>query len=242
VPNRGLVAAGLREQGHKRPRSRQRYKYPTIASVHSSTAGEARRAPEPRERLDPGLDRNHLRSRPWRRRVGVGAGRDASERGGRHRERDPGAPPVTRGYLDTSGAQFRNVQTGERILVYSLQRWRGAPEFDSATGDLSGWDHRGRYRVELCAANSRPAVMPLELVGLAAKATCFGSGWADPTRRRSDGEAFRRIVAALRRHCGIWPLIGGGCRSAKGASTPDFGLSHAVMTGSIPVLRTTFCR
>lgn len=64
--------------------------------------------------------------------------------------------PLTVEDLDAPGAQFRNIVTGEGILMYSLQRWRGTPAVDTSTGELSDWDHRGRYIVELCAANGRP--------------------------------------------------------------------------------------
>jgi hypothetical protein len=120
----------------------------------------------------------------------------------------PVPAPLTDADLDTSGAQFRNADTGERILVYSLQRWRGTPEFAADTGEHTDWDHRGHYSVELRAANGRRRAMPPEMLGLTVDATCFGSGWEEPGRRQSDGAAFRRIVAAVRRRYGVWPQIG----------------------------------
>ncbi len=211
----GLLAAGLREQGHS-DRA-----IGAALQISRNRVGELIAA-APWVKLGAHTDTDNDWIVDWIEdiysRAATAAGstwvQDGPQLSGQVVEENRIAvpPPLSVADLDTSGAQFRNVDTGERILVYSLQRWRGMPQFDSATGDLSAWDHRGYYSVELCAAGGHRAAMPLELLALTSDALCFGSGWLEPARRQSEGAAFRRIVVALRRHYGIWPQIGSRVR------------------------------
>lgn len=109
--------------------------------------------------------------------------------------------------LDTDAAEFENPDTGEQIIVYSLERHYGSPLFD-AHGRREDGDGRGHYRIEVCSPNGSREALPLEILGISPNAITFGSGWPSPEQRRVDGDAFRNAVAAVRAHYGIWPQQG----------------------------------
>ncbi|OOK65201.1 hypothetical protein BZL29_7835 [Mycobacterium kansasii] len=119
--------------------------------------------------------------------------------------------PIPRSYyapaaLDSYGAQFDNQHTGERILVYSLERYNGQPLFD-AEGRYVKNDNRGEYCIDFCASTGARQPLPLEILGLTPADVRFGSGWPDPpTNSDDDTDVFRKVTSAVRRHYGIWPL------------------------------------
>ncbi len=108
------------------------------------------------------------------------------------------------GGLDTAAAQFDNLDTGERILVYSLERHHGQILFDSEMR-LAGYDFKGHYRIDLCSPAGTRQPYPLEILGITCSDLRFGKKWSVEERRHDD-DAFRTAVAAVRRHYGIWPL------------------------------------
>lgn len=109
--------------------------------------------------------------------------------------------------LDTDAAEFENPDTGERIIVYSLERHYGSPLFN-VHGGREDSDGRGYYRIEVCSPNGSREALPLEILGISANAITFGSGWPTPGQRRVEGDAFRNAVAAVRSYYGIWPQQG----------------------------------
>ena len=74
----------------------------------------------------------------------------------------PFRPNEERG-LDTIAAQFDNLDTGERILVYSLERHHGQVLFD-AEMRLAGYDFMGYYRIDLCSPAGDRQSYPLEVL------------------------------------------------------------------------------
>ncbi|WP_100514278.1 hypothetical protein [Mycobacteroides abscessus] len=112
--------------------------------------------------------------------------------------------PLRASMLDTPAAQFINSETAERILVYSLQRWKGSPHIAADSAQYE-WDNRGQYLVEITAHGHGRQPLPVSVLGIAPAQTYFGDGWQDPEHNRSDSEAFEYITAQLRRHYGIWP-------------------------------------
>ncbi|MCP3811009.1 hypothetical protein NLX62_01435 [Mycobacteriaceae bacterium Msp059] len=109
------------------------------------------------------------------------------------------------GSLEPEAAEFDNCVTGERIVVYTLERHHGKMLFDSEHRRV-GYDYRGEYRIELCSASGARHPLPLELLGITSSELRFGDKWADPEERRLSDDAFRNAVAAVRKHYGIWPL------------------------------------
>lgn len=121
--------------------------------------------------------------------------------------------PVPRTYrhepggLDTDAAQFDNRESGERILVYSLERHHGKVLFDDEMQATGQRDHRGEYRIELLSpASGARQQLPLELLDVPASDLRFGQGWPERAERNDPDDAFRNAIAAVRRHFGIWPL------------------------------------
>lgn len=113
--------------------------------------------------------------------------------------------------LDTPAAQFDNLDTGERILVYSLERHHGQILFDSEMR-LAGYDFKGHYRIDLCSAAGTRQPYPLEILGITTSDLRFGKKWP-PEERRHDDDAFRTALGAVRRHYGIWPRAATGDNS-----------------------------
>lgn len=117
-------------------------------------------------------------------------------------------PPegVTDLRMDTFGAQFQNTETGELILVYSFQRWKGQPipSHLRDAKDVDGWDQKGRYEVEICSPSGNRQPLPLEILGLADSDPYFGKGWTTPERCKSDDKAYELVTGAIRAHYGIW--------------------------------------
>lgn len=105
--------------------------------------------------------------------------------------------------LDTAAAQFDNLDTGERILVYSLERHHGKILVDSDMR-FAGYDFKGQYRIDICSAAGTRQPYPLEILGISSSDLRFGKNWPDQERRHDDA-AFRIAVAAVRRHYGVWP-------------------------------------
>ena len=98
------------------------------------------------------------------------------------------AAPVCRGSCRIDGwrgAQFENTDTGERILVYSPQRWYGTATVNAVTGRRGGAERRRRYLIELCSPTGTRCDMPLEILGLPGDHTYFGTGWPQKSRRRT---------------------------------------------------------
>ena len=79
----------------------------------------------------------------------------------------------------------REHDTGERILVYSLQRWYGTATVNAVTGRRAGADRRRRYLIELCSPTGTRCDMPLEILGLPVDHTYFGTRWPQKSRRRT---------------------------------------------------------
>ena len=112
---------------------------------------------------------------------------------------------IEAGRLDTPAAQFDNTATGERVLVYTLERWNGIRVVNAVTGEIVGTDGRGSYRIELRALNGARCELSPEFVDLDPNSVYFGDRWDDPSRNRSCDEACEAIQAAIRRHYRIWP-------------------------------------
>lgn len=105
--------------------------------------------------------------------------------------------PLTVHALDLPGAEFVNSESGERFLVYSLQRWRGVP-----TDTPGVWSGRGSFNLDfLTPAGERMTVPAHDWLGLDPAATKFTS---EAGNTGSD-EAFDRIVVAFRRRYGALP-------------------------------------
>lgn len=109
------------------------------------------------------------------------------------------------GGLDADAAQLDNLDTGERILVYSLERHDGELLFDSDQR-LYGTDGMGFYRIEFCSPTGELRPILLELLGIRAEDLRFGNKWPDPRQNRHLSDTYRFAMAAVRRHYGIWPL------------------------------------
>ena len=105
--------------------------------------------------------------------------------------------PLTVHALDLPAAEFVNSDSGERFLVYSLQRWKGVP-----TRTPGVWSGRGSFTIDfLTPAGERMTVPAQDWLGLDPAATEFTS---DAGNSGSD-EAFDRIVVAFRRRYGALP-------------------------------------
>ncbi|WP_027502533.1 helix-turn-helix domain-containing protein [Rhodococcus sp. UNC363MFTsu5.1] len=101
------------------------------------------------------------------------------------------------GLADTAAREYLHVTTGQRILVYSQERWKGRP--DEAAED--GWDKRGRYRIERCpgleegrCADSHTPLL-LGEIGLREGDDLFGNGW--PGRRPTAHQVWKLLTAAI---------------------------------------------
>jgi len=92
---------------------------------------------------------------------------------------------------DTFAAEFTNVMTGEKVLVYTVERWNGGP----------GKDGRGRYRsVRVDESGHHLPQSPVDY-GLGADADRFGSGLPAP----SDFSVFDSLVEAIEVRLGVVP-------------------------------------
>jgi hypothetical protein len=95
-------------------------------------------------------------------------------------------------------------------------------------------------------------------MGLSSDELCFGTGWGEPARQRHYKDAFGLVVAAIRRHYGIWPadecrhrqlihrLLGGDlgvCHLAPRYLTPAVrcGVAGRVRLGRRGAARPTPC-
>jgi len=110
-------------------------------------------------------------------------------------------------HLSLSGAQFDNLDTGERILVYTLDRHYGQPLLDANLRRV-GADHRGEYRIDLWSSPGGVHPYPLEILNIQAADLRFGKNWDSPKERRTDEQAYLNAIRAVRRHYGIWPRPG----------------------------------
>lgn len=107
--------------------------------------------------------------------------------------------------LDTPAAQFDNPDTGDRIVVYSLESQQGNPLFDKKKHCV-GYDFKGTYRIDYRPASGDPEPMSLEELGTSETNLRFGSRWPKPTDRRYPDDAFDNALRAIRGHYVIWPL------------------------------------
>ena len=98
-------------------------------------------------------------------------------------------PVATR---DTDGAEFVHQRTGEKLIIYSPQRWNGTPTV--VDGRPTSWDHQGHYRIEFISAAGERGAMAPNLLGLTPEDTHFKTRDA---RRRDDHDALRRAHAIL---------------------------------------------
>lgn len=106
--------------------------------------------------------------------------------------------PLPVATLDTDGAEFVHQRTGEKLIIYSPQRWKGTPTV--VDGRPTSWDHQGHYRIEFISAAGERGAMAPTLLGLTPEDTHFNA------RRRDDHDVtFARIVTALRRAHAILP-------------------------------------
>jgi len=106
--------------------------------------------------------------------------------------------------LDPQGAAFVNLDTGERIIVYTLERHRGQMLFNEER-HLVGTDFKGVYRIDLVSSSGHRQQYPLEILGITEAQLRFGRGWDRPEQRRDDDDAYLAAIEAVRRHYGIWP-------------------------------------
>ncbi|OHT73356.1 hypothetical protein BKG67_04925 [Mycobacteroides chelonae] len=109
------------------------------------------------------------------------------------------------GELDTEAAEFVNRDSGERILVYSLERHHGTVLYDS-DGKFIDYDFKGEYHIDLCSPTGGRQPLPLALLGIDQSDLKFGKGWTDLPRHRVEDDAFANAVGAVRRYYGIWPV------------------------------------
>lgn len=107
--------------------------------------------------------------------------------------------------LDTQAAEFDHQDTGDRILVYSLESQQGNPLFDKKKHCV-GYDFMGTYRIDHCPADGDRQPMSLAQIGIAETDLRFGSRWSKPAERRYSDDAFGNALRAIRRHHSIWPL------------------------------------
>ncbi|WP_241474343.1 hypothetical protein [Mycolicibacterium neoaurum] len=116
---------------------------------------------------------------------------------GRYRIDISTSQPLTVHALDLPAAEFVNSESGERFLVYSLQRWKGVP-----TRTPGVWSGQGSFTLDLLTpAGERMTVPAQDWLGLDPAATEFTS---DAGNSGSD-EAFDRVVVAFRRTYGALP-------------------------------------
>lgn len=107
--------------------------------------------------------------------------------------------------LDTAAAQFDNQDTGDRIVVYSLESQQGNPLLDQKKHCV-GYDFKGKYRIDYRAAGAEPEPMSLEELGIRETSLLFGLRWPKPTERRYPDDAFANALRAIRSRYMIWPL------------------------------------
>jgi len=104
--------------------------------------------------------------------------------------------------LDTEAAEFTHRHSGEKIIVYSLQRWKGTP---TRVGDPLSWDHKGHYVIEFVSGSGERGTVAPSALGLSEDAVHFGKGFNTASRRRRDSDAFETIVESVRRTYRILP-------------------------------------
>ncbi|MFD4182164.1 hypothetical protein [Rhodococcus sp. NPDC058514] len=98
---------------------------------------------------------------------------------------------------DTAAREYQQVTTGQRVLIYSQERWKGRPDPDSE----DGWDRRGRYLIERCPGleegrcAERHTPFPLSELGLRDGDDLFGTGW--PVRRPTAHQVWKLLTAAI---------------------------------------------
>jgi hypothetical protein len=136
---------------------------------------------------------------PWLQTDAVSTSRDVV----RINDIDIGDSPLPVSELNTSGAEFVHQTSGEKIVVYSLQRWKGAPIVHD--GDITDWDRVGHYNVEFVAAAGERRPMNPARFGLTAGALTFVGRISVRPPDQDDNVAFKRIVLALRRTYGAFP-------------------------------------
>ncbi|MBC2644311.1 MULTISPECIES: hypothetical protein [unclassified Rhodococcus (in: high G+C Gram-positive bacteria)] len=95
--------------------------------------------------------------------------------------------------MDTAAAEFTNVVTGEKVLVYSFERWNGGP----------GADGRGTYRILRIDGNGNQILQSPADYGLGENAGRFGGGWSPPAP--GDNSVFEALVSAIQTQLAIVP-------------------------------------
>lgn len=94
---------------------------------------------------------------------------------------------------DTPAAEFTNVVTGEKVLVYSFERWNGGPDKDG----------RGTYRILRIDKDGNQTPQSPVAYGLAQNADRFGGGWSPAAP--GDHSIFETLVAAIQTQLAIVP-------------------------------------
>jgi hypothetical protein len=130
---------------------------------------------------------------------------------------DTGSWPLAVRALDTPGAEFAHQNSGQQIVVYSLQGRDGTPTI--VNDAIASWDYWGHYNVEFVARAGTRSLLDLSSFGLIRSAQtfrrrnsreelmqrAFPSASGGPTAGRDAAESFANIIAAIRRMCGPLP-------------------------------------
>lgn len=107
--------------------------------------------------------------------------------------------------LDTSGAEYVNVRTGEKWLIVSHQRWNGVPAqcVSGASGTLVRYQDRpgGEYELWYVGPSGVPVRHRMkDTIGLCDSLANFSANG-----QRGDGQAFDAVDTALKLSLGVLP-------------------------------------
>lgn len=199
----GLSAVSLRQQGYTDPFIANRLKVDPARLAAAARQVGVLIAPED-ELLRVEVERrwDHARRElPWYQDDRVVYSRDAV----RLYDIDATASrPLSVEALDLPAAEFVNNRTGERLIVYSLQRWKGLPDPRSQPG-APVWSRRGRFNLQcVTPAGERMGVSVEDWLDLPAGSAVFSADGEQPHTSGSD-DVFDRIGVALRRKYGALP-------------------------------------
>jgi len=199
----GLSAVSLRQQGYTDPFIAHRLNVDPARLAAAARQVRALIAPEDELlRIDVEQRWEHARRElAWYQDDRVVYSRDAVRLFGIDAT---ASQPLSVDALDLPAAEFVNTRTGERLIVYSLQRWKGLPDPRSQPG-APVWSRRGHFSLEcVTPAGERMVVSVGDWLDLPADSAAFSAHGEQPDTLGSD-EVFDRIVVAFRRKYGALP-------------------------------------
>lgn len=199
----GLSAVSLRQQGYTDPFIAHRLKVdPARLAAAARSVGVLIAPGDEHLRIDVEQRWDHARrGLVWYQDDRVAYSRDVV----RLYDIDATASqPLSVDALDLPAAEFVNNDTGERLIAYSLQRWKGLPAPRSQPG-APVWSHHGHFTLEcVTPAGERMVVSVEDWLDLPAGSAVFSAHGEQRNTLGSDG-VFDRIVVAFRRKYGALP-------------------------------------